>query len=471
VRGTSDAPGRASDVTCNLPSFVADLHHFTACSMPIDTRQICSKLTSDKVKERVEGLEQIHQSFERDHVVRRFDSTGTVWLSLFQALFEAVVKERTTALTKGIDNATYVKRLERAASTVRWLAARSVTYLNKSAVRSILDHVLQAIVHRNALLRPIATEYLATILTLLRYQPHADHLTNDMWNSILSLAIAAMLGLNPSYNVADEEDDDEEVEEDMDIDEETEPTASSHASRKRVRRSPAAPSKRRKVASPQGQDHVVCAEIIRIMLRPAYLPSGPAMKPAAGKEDEDCQSRNASTMRRILSRLHQFFAQTTTESSAHADVLITVSNVLSYASLNCRDVVIGSGHRIWASLLSRWGTKVPAVKETLVLVFRQLLPFVVPLEDVGPQHAAIMDDVQRLTKLVEADSDARVGSIELLNLDTLDLFLDEPRRRGAFCSRTFAAGFEFSAAQAVTWAALELQADCINQVREHRLCL
>ncbi|KAH7097579.1 hypothetical protein BKA62DRAFT_716108 [Auriculariales sp. MPI-PUGE-AT-0066] len=423
--------------------------------MGYDLKDICEHLRSTTAKTREEGLVDIRKAFQRDHVARHFDDVGDgqAWKAVFDALFAFVRTERATAISGKFEKPATVKRLEDGADTIRWLVDRSVAYLNKSVTKLIIQYAIHMMIDRSVLIKVLARPFINTICTLLRYQPHAECLSNEMWSSILSFGIATLLGLPANFDISEDNGNPKEEEEsEMDYDEDAPPR-----SRKRARRSPAPPSKRRKVDMEPAPEQATCAEIIALLLRPTFLPFGPGPKAAHSSD-----AHNLS-IARILNRLGQFFVRSGIETSAHLHILQATSAVLSYATLNCRAAAVEFGQRVWVPLLPRWQTKSLAVKEALLIVFHQLLPFIVPRDDIASKHADIVDGILRLTAQIESDADARVGSVGLLNLDTLRLYIHQEKHRGAYTHRTFAAGFAFSGSQALSWAALELQADCLHE--------
>ena len=94
-------------------------------------KTVLAQLSSDKIKERHEGITALRDALVQDRAVRRLDEEGNgqTWLVIFQALFKVVVTEKVLYNKKPGDAPE--RRLREAASAVRWLTERLVDRLNK----------------------------------------------------------------------------------------------------------------------------------------------------------------------------------------------------------------------------------------------------------------------------------------------------------------------------------------------------
>src|ERR1700731_1091835 len=101
-------------------------------------KSVLAQLSSDKIKERQEGITALRDTFSQDRALGRVDSDGSckTWLVIFQRLFEAVAAEKALYDKKPSDVAE--RRLRAAASTVRWLTERVVDRLNKKVGSDML---------------------------------------------------------------------------------------------------------------------------------------------------------------------------------------------------------------------------------------------------------------------------------------------------------------------------------------------
>ncbi|KXN87388.1 Cystathionine beta-synthase [Leucoagaricus sp. SymC.cos] len=130
---------------------------------------VLKNLGSTKVTERQEGLNGVRTAFSKNSFLRTFhlcddgQTDDRNWMLVFNALFTMVRMEKAEyakSLTKGTQpKPTVVKRLTDAASTVRWLVEKAVTYLGGIAVGQILNHLRDGVVLRMELLTPIALDY------------------------------------------------------------------------------------------------------------------------------------------------------------------------------------------------------------------------------------------------------------------------------------------------------------------------
>ena len=114
----------------------------------------------------------------------------------------------------------------------------------------------------------------------------------------------------------------------------------------------------------------------------------------------------------------------------------------------------------WDSLVSLWGPKAKPFREHLIAALTILLPYHV---HAGKKHDW-GEGLERLYKVMEKEVPASKG----LSLDALRLEVDTryPRDEGfpAFCTPTLRVTASFDQAQALIWATLELEADCIVKV-------
>lgn len=406
--------------------------------MGLDLAQVCARLESDKVKERAEGLAAIREAFAREHVVAHFDedNKGKAWVTLFQALFSAVQRERLACTKTSAPSAVAVRRLQEAASVVRWLVERSVHVLNRRVLKPLLVHLQQSVAYHNQLMPSIAPDYVKAILALVANGPHADYLDEAQWRSLLSLAFAILLDKTLDFEIYDN-DAEEEEEEEGDFST-PEPTG-----RKRAREASAtpAPSKRRKLQhARQGKEHIDAAAIVRALVRSRHFPaSGPELDA-------------------LLALFHAFFVRFPADTTAHHDIVPALNIVLARATLSARNAVAAFSRKMWAPLCALWNTKERASKEALLIALRYLFPFRVLDEDDNPQ-----EDVFALFKLIDNEPDTRVGAVPVLSLDALRL--EVSASESAFVARTFRSGNKFNSGYALAWAALELQADCLYHVR------
>lgn len=412
---------------------------------------LLGQLKSDKLKERQQGIASLREAFARDTVVENLDEKGDgrAWLVIFQALFTAVVNERAVATKKGLHNATAtaLRRLEEAASAVRWITERSVSRLNKKVVKPLLAHLLQTIVHQGQLCMPVALDYVKALRIVLSYTPHLEHLETEQWIKIVSLSFAVVLGDDLRSSIEDESEDvsGAEVSSEQSGNERPSP-------RKRRRRDSATPNSSTKRSGRSQPPRTVSLEqiefaaLIALLLRSSCAPYHAPDYPTVSRS--------------VLNRLHRFFDSFPADTSAHYDAVLAVNAALDQLTLNARDQVTEFGVKIWDQLLCLWGTKHRKMKEGIVITLMTLFPYVTHHD----AHFDIADGIGKLFRLLNGEHESRWG-IEPLSLDALRLDVTQESNRDAFEAGTFRRGFNFDGAQALAWAALELQADCVKEVR------
>ena len=173
----------------------------------------------------------------------------------------------------------------------------------------------------------------------------------------------------------------------------------------------------------------------------------------------------------LLQRQRCFIDQYPTDTSMHHDYVLGLSATLSHLSLNKKQDVIAFARGSWDGLVGLWGTKNKRMKEALVCVLRILFPFytVSEIDPVSLPNFNCSDGLGRLWHLLHGEAESRWG-VDGLALDSLRLELasDNSQPPGipssAFVKNVFRAGWHFDEGQALTWAILELHANCTYKV-------
>src|SRR6266508_4081032 len=190
---------------------------------------VVKSLGSDKVKDRKEGLATIREVFAQDGAVEKFAiENGTVqqknFLLVFQAIFRVVGKERDVAMRgtnlKGSIPAALC-RLSEAANALRWLVERTVHLMNAAVASSCIEHLIKILLDSQGIFDAIALDFSKTLRCILAYTPHLDHLTEEVWLDVVSLAFNVILGdaLQKKLIGNDEMEVVNEVDSDMYVDE------------------------------------------------------------------------------------------------------------------------------------------------------------------------------------------------------------------------------------------------------------
>ena len=456
-------------------------------------------LKSDRVVDRQQGYSALRATFDRESVILHFDGAGDgkAWLAVFKALFQAFAKELKSCIAKtgafptdttGRES-TSVRRLGEVASLVRWLTERSLTRLNYRVLKSLLLHLTHALVHRGELIAPVALPYAKAIKSILTYKPHLHNLRDPVWHELLALAFNVVVGPAPKRTLFEHVGSDDSDGMDVDSDEEggtgdggTHSSAESAAgpSTPRTKRPREASPPRRTAprrgtvpqsSQPVSLEQIEFMSIIAILLR---SPTAPILDEPIAK---DVQTREAQLKRKeedphmfprlLLNYFSHFLRIYTGDTSLHHDYLIALSAALSHFTLNCRQVVTVFANDSWPSLVKMWGTKNQRMKEDLVVVFRFLFPLLTaePLE--GEANVDPTAALASLWSALDGEAQSRWG-IHGLSLECLQLRLlheqDHEGNKRAFFADTFQYGWHFDGDQALSWATLELQADCAEKV-------
>lgn len=436
-------------------------------------RAVLQQLKSDKVSERRHGLAAIRETFSRDEAVAEFQITEgksdpRVWLSVFQALFTSVVNEKLASTGKlttksAGPSATAQRRLQEAASVVRWLTERTAHLMNKKVIKALFEHLVQTMVYRGELLHYVALDYLKALKCLVSHTMHLEHMEDEIWIRVVEIGFNLVLG-DPIKSQFTEDTEPSEVSEaegandsDFYVDD-TKDMSPSTQTRKRKKPQDNVPSS--KLPSPKKQrrsrqisvsvEQVEAISLLSLLLR---SPTSPILSP-------DHQYLPAA----ILLRLQRFLDLYPADSSLLHDYLIILSFTLGHLSLNKKCETEAFARASWDKLVGLWGGKDKRVKECLVVVLRELFPYLITENDAKhvsqmPFHYA--DSLGKLWNLLNGEADSRWG-IDGLSLGSLRL--EQDIDDGAFVESTFRAGPRFDANQALVWGILELQADCGGKV-------
>lgn len=425
-------------------------------------------LRSDKVKERQEGFASLEDYFQRLHLVQRFDSEGDgkAWIVVFQAIFEAVSKERYTYLNSAKGALTALNRLAHGVGILRSLCERAAPHLKSKPTKLLLMHALTMMRDGNELMPKVTLDYVKIIRCLLRFPPHLEHLRGDTWLSILARAFNVILGdelktqLSDNYNSEHEVDIPDEG--DSILEDDTAATSASggpSTKRKRAAPAPRTASRHSVHTHPERDRSLIEVQIEFTSLIAMLLTSSSA--PFHLKDHSYLPSAT-------FGRLARFISLYLNDTSLHYDYLQAVLAALSRLAVNNKHVVTSFAVNAWDDLTSLWGSKNKVIKESLINVFKILFPFLTAARNVEDiqSGSSFARKLGQLWTLLDGASDVRWHQ-EILNIDALRLeLLDDVANsyRQPFVAGTFRAGWHFDAAHALAWSALELQADCAAEV-------
>ena len=452
---------------------------------------VIKSLGSDKVKDRQEGLAAIKEVFSQDSAVENFAiENGTVrqenFMLVFQALFRVVGKEKDLATrstsAKSVSTAAALRRLSDSANTLRWLIERTVHLMNGKVATTCTRHLVKFLQDSEKIFDSVALDYSKALRSILAYNAHLDHLNEDSWLSIVSLAFNVILGDPIQRHLVGEDEmevmnevDSEMYAEDT-AEDETDQHPSTSKGKKRSRRdnTPLPILSPRKQKSLRKKRHVVVSvsleqveftSVLRLLLS---APNAPLL--SAEKVEDEREKINDIGLA-VLQRLERFLEMYSADSSLLRDYIAVLSSVLDHLSLNRVIAVQAFARSTWDSLISLWGTKDKTMKEGLLIVLKQLFPFVtcLPISEQKLPSFDLAEGIGRLWQLLDSEAENRWG-VDGLSLDSLRLRIrgDEKKNskalEGGFVAKSFQAGWNFDAGQALSWAILQLQADCTATV-------
>ncbi|CAE6458523.1 unnamed protein product [Rhizoctonia solani] len=412
-------------------------------------------LIGKTIRDRTEGMRMLQNALKRDSVVNNIDERGDgkAWLYIFQKVFPLVLDEREKYMKSSGEKmakrtgADAAARLEKAANFVRWLTERSVSNLNRRVIKPLVSHLAQMIIHNGAVFLPVALSYVKALRTIAEFRPHMDHFDSDTWSHLMAISFAAVLGTRLSHSLSLEElSGATNSNTDGRSDDEDGTAVSPRRKRQRIMSPPASASSAIHLKSAR-LDQIEFVALIRALLTHPNASFMMTSIPGAPQA--------------ILGSFSQYFVRYPSEGTAHQDAIWALNSALLSLELNRSQEVIKFGAQLWFPLLDLWATKTRAIKEGLVLIFNLLMPLM--MESSNAQFPKA-DAIARLSAVLDGEPSSRSG-LEGLSLDTLRLQLSQgDNAHGAFETMSFKHGSDFSPSHALSWVALQLQADCIAEM-------
>ncbi|KAF7309769.1 Serine/threonine-protein kinase Tel1 [Mycena indigotica] len=408
-------------------------------------QEACGLLKSTKITERGSAILALSSYFSSE---RDFHSVN--WADVFDRLKLCIGTEKTTYVnsqTNAKSNAAR-NRLINVAQLIRQATTAfvSVPFKNKhyQVSKDLLAHFSSFLTSKNRLLEPIALEYIKSMRCVLEWNPIMDRIEEDLWLQLVQFAFNVIMD-DPLRHEFDQNEAAEVVSPpsmDPDSDESDEPAASPRKRRKRPHPSQPDPKRRELlVPSPEQTELMPCLCILMGSASAPILLSSHSYLPSA-----------------ILSRLQRFVGMYSPDASFIQDYLRLVLHTLSHLSMNHPTLVSRFASNSWQSLVGLWGSKNKSLKECLVAVLYILFPYLKASNDnKGPEQ------ISSLNKVLEGDGGAGGLSFDSMRLEVRL----EDNKPQAFVSQTFRAGNNIVESQALTWAILELQADCMEQLHQH----
>ncbi|KAK8844109.1 hypothetical protein IAR55_006903 [Kwoniella newhampshirensis] len=409
--------------------------------------------SSDKIKDRSQGLEQIREIFGNRENVASFQETaskegGAGWIAFYQCLFQVVVMEKKAVVKRGA-SAQADRRLADSISLVRWMTERTVHLLSRKPFMALFTHLTQMLVFASRIFPPASLDYTKALRSLLLYTPHLENLDQGSWKVLMGICWAAVLGDEVRVN---DEWEDEDVLEVVD-----------HENISGSRLDTDFPTTQAGPSTGRSKSTIsqACSELITLI--PILLSStaAPLLPPLPTKIPTVAPVEKVGLA--ILLKIHRFFFQFPSENSAYFAILRSLNLVLAELELNCRDDSVSAGLKLFPQLVSLWGTRNKAVREQVVIAIRMFLPFVTHKTLVDSKQAPmIRDTLEKMMDGLPRETAVKWG-IEPLDLNVLRLKrLRSEATRGPFELHLLSAGFDFSHEHAMTWAVLELYSDsCI----------
>ncbi|KAI5895314.1 uncharacterized protein SCHCODRAFT_02228065 [Schizophyllum commune H4-8] len=457
---------------------------------------ILREVEAKSIKERNEGIKHLRQWLEiPGELTRITKSKSTTWEDILDALYTNLTIERDAYdKARGKVNASTAsveKRLTDTAMLIRHICENVGHNLSDRVVRKLIRN-LKDRMRRNTmtLLEPVVLDFVKASKILLSYPPHMYSFTSKKrrkasrsddededsdedvdaldeiqprerdWVELTSMAFNVVLDqpLNRRITAEDEDDamdvdassdaqDEEDDEEDEDDDGRASPRKRSRPTSSHYPASRASPAVRGMARlSNDTREKREWIGLLSVLVSTHRNP----------------MFHSLPLTPRVLGRISRILQSYTADSSIHHELLPALSCVLGRLCLSQSAAVKKFSMDSWDSLVSLWGPKAKPFREHLIAALTILLPYHV---HAGKKHDW-GEGLERLYKVMEKE----VGASKGLSLDALRLEVDMRYPRDevfpAFSTPTLRVTASFDQAQALIWATLELEADCIVKLYE-----
>lgn len=379
----------------------------------ISLQEAVRLISSDKAKERSEGLELYKDIFQDVHTLQTLtesDDDGNRWLRTMQALFTCVLNDKYACLKKGLADAAPItlRRLKESAQMVQWTVEKAYTYYPQAVFIAVFNHLTQSLDDRGRLFEPLAIDYLKGLHTLLAYQPHMDHLDINSWKYATACCFNILLNETMTQVLDDCSLCDLFAEEEEIISE-----------------------------TSQRPSRLLDAEVTSCLQLLVTAPNAPLVG----------SSRLGV---HVLQRYAKFLVNYPSDSTAHLPALQGLNHVLSELEVNESEFLRRFAEQAWSSLLGLWSTKSRQLKEQVLITLHILLPFLSCKTEYTTELVSLQGKL-----LNEPDQRFALHPLSFASLE-----LCSSLRQDAFQYRSLRAGHNISLGDAQSWATLELAADC-----------
>ncbi|CAG7979258.1 unnamed protein product [Penicillium salamii] len=151
-------------------------------------------LSSDKQRTRSEGLADLKHILQRNTGSKLQKLNDKACHKVFESLFRFIAAER-LLYNKGqtSSRSSSALRLSTCASVIRMAVDLFLRNLRIKTIRAIIDHITETIpVPGEGLWEPLSLDYIKSLVSLLRYRPHVEHLDEDDWEALIGFCLASI---------------------------------------------------------------------------------------------------------------------------------------------------------------------------------------------------------------------------------------------------------------------------------------
>jgi ataxia telangiectasia mutated family protein len=332
-----------------------------------------------------------------------------------------------------------VQRYSEAVNLVRFVAERSCRLLSRKPFMSLFTHLTTLLAGDRRIDDRIAVPYIKALRTLLSFPPHLENLDPTGWRMIMGVCFMALLGDPISL---DDEAWGEDLE--MDVDDDGQQGY--------------------QLASSISTELLSLVPILLSSTRAPLIPDPPAV--------DDTRVSPPALGCSILFKLSRYIRQLPVQNIS-IDAIRSINLVLAELEINSKKDFTLASLQLFPQLVMVWTSRSDlAIRETTLVALRTMLPYVTHESVTDESKEAVRDAMSKLV-----DSIAKEGRSGIRPLDLAALRLDSRPNpaKGPFqltgvtvsyppiVKTNVQAGFGFDASQALSWAAIELYADCCRE--------
>ncbi|KAL1966845.1 hypothetical protein VTN77DRAFT_3810 [Rasamsonia byssochlamydoides] len=162
----------------------------------VTLNEAIARLSSDKLKERTEALENLKHILQQNKRSPKLDALNDkACHKIFEALFRCVSIEKSifNRSSRSSTRGQSTSRLPLCASVLRIAVEASLRNLRTKSVHAVIDHIIQTIKEPGeGLWEVLSNDYMKCLRSLLEYPPHVEHLGESEWLDTVNFCLRCL---------------------------------------------------------------------------------------------------------------------------------------------------------------------------------------------------------------------------------------------------------------------------------------